>query len=170
MELLEAIFSRRSIRKYDPAKPVQVQDLKVILEAGMFSPSAVNKQPWEFVIVNQSNVIDAIMQIHPYAGFLKEAGIGIVVCEDTEKSNAGHGPLDLAMASQNILLSAHGLGYGTCFCAIYPDDQRERDFAALLKLPATIRPIGLIVIGTPSGPEPVKPDRFDDNKIHVNKW
>lgn len=170
MDLLEGIFTRRSIRKYDPSKPIRVEDMKTVLEAAMFAPSAVNKQPWEFIIVNKPEVLDRITEIHPYAGFLKEAGTAVVMCEDIEKSHDGHGPIDLALASENLMLAAHNLGYGTCFCSIYPYMDRERAFSNLLKLPRQVRPIGLIVIGTPVGPHPAKPDRFDTDKIHVNQW
>lgn len=170
MELFEAIKTRRSVRAYQADKPIGNEDLMKILTAAMYAPSALNKQPWEFLVVNESSLIEEIIKVHPYAGFIAEAKTGVVICENIDVANAGYGATDVAMAAQNFLLAAHGLGYGACFSGLYPDPSRMTSFTNLFKLPINIRPIGLIVIGTPKNPTSQMPNRFDETKIHFNKW
>lgn len=170
MELFEAIKTRRSVRAYQADKPIGNKDLMKILTAAMYAPSALNKQPWEFLVVNEAPLIEEIVKVHPYAGFIAEAKTGVVICENIDVANAGYGATDVAMAAQNFLLAAHGLGYGACFSGLYPDPSRMTSFTNLFKLPINIRPIGLIVIGTPKNPTSQMPNRFDETKIHFNKW
>lgn len=170
MELFEAIKTRRSVRAYQADKPIGHEDLMKIMTAAMYAPSALNKQPWEFLVVNEAPLIEEIVKVHPYAGFIAEAKTGVIICENIDVANAGYGATDVAMAAQNFLLAAHGLGYGACFSGLYPDPSRMTSFTNLFKLPINIRPIGLIVIGTPKNPTSQMPNRFDETKIHFNKW
>lgn len=170
MELFEAIQTRRSVRAYQSDKPIGKEDITKILTAAMFAPSALNKQPWEFLVINEAHLIEEIVKIHPYAGFIQEARTGILICEDIDQANAGYGPTDVAMSAQNLLLAAHGLGYGACFSGLYPDPSRMTSFTNLFKLPQNIRPIGLIVIGTPKNDSAQIPHRFEADKIHYNKF
>ncbi len=170
MELLEAIKTRRSVRAYQSDKPIANEDLVKIITAAMYAPSALNKQPWEFLVVNDTFLIEEIVKIHPYAGFIKEAKTGVIICEDIDQANSGYGPTDVAMAAQNFLLAAHDLGYGACFSGLYPDPSRMTSFTNLFKLPVHIRPIGLIVIGTPKEKNMQMPNRFDKDKIHFNRF
>ena len=169
MELLEGLLSRRSILHYDAQKPITSTDLKTILEVAMYAPSAMNKRPWEFIVITDKKILQEIAQKHPYAAFMSEAGTAVVVCENTSESFAGHGPEDIALASANLMLAAHGLGYGTCYCGVAPNEEREELFAKLLKTPAYIRPYCVIAIGTPLK-QPSRPDRIEENKIHYNHW
>lgn len=167
MELFDAIKTRRSIRHYQTGFVVQFEDLKKIVEAGMYAPSAMRKMPWEFLIITDQVLLDKIEKTHKYAAFTTSAGAMIAVCEDTEKSHAGMGVLDVALASQNIMLAAHALGYGTCFCGVYPETDKE--FGELLQVPNNIRVIGLIAIGKPIETKGI-PERYDPLKVHINKW
>lgn len=169
MELLEGILTRRSIRKYDAQKPVSEQDLTQILRAAMYAPSAMNKRPWEFIVIRDENVLKQICDIHPNASFAPMAKTVVVVCEDTAAEFDGCGPIDVALASENLMLAAHALGYGSCYCKIYPDVDRALKFQKLLHLPEAVMPAGLIVLGTPAV-MPEQPDRFEANKIHHNGW
>ena len=81
METMNAIFSRRSIRKYLP-KPVTRDLIENILKAGMNAPSAGDEQPWHFVIIDKHDLLEKISEIHPYAKMLKDAPAAIIVCGD----------------------------------------------------------------------------------------
>ena len=104
---------------------------------------------------------------HQYASFASSAGVMIAVCEKESVSHAGMGVLDVAMASQNIMLAAHALGYGTCFCGVYPETHEK--FNELLQVPKDVRVIGLISLGKPIEIKPT-PARYNEFKVHVNRW
>lgn len=169
METLEAIFSRRSIRKYKD-KPVDSEKVKVILKAGMYAPSAANRQPWGFIVVNKKSILRKVIEFHPYANMLEEASLAIVVCGDTKKQlSTGYWPVDCAASTQNILLAAHGLGLGAVWVGIYPREERMNATAALFNLPSSVIPFSIIAVGHPNE-EKKDPDRFDEKNIHYNSW
>ena len=169
MELLEGIFTRRSIRRYTDGN-VDEEQLKILLEAGMQAPSAVNCQPWHFLVLTSKDRMLEVTKIHPYSQMLKGASCAILVLGDT---NLEHGPgywaVDCAAATQNILLAAHGLGLGGVWVGIHPREERRVAFKELFELPDHIEPFALISIGYPAEVRP-KPDRYKQDKIHINKW
>ena len=87
MNAIEAIFSRRSIRKYTD-QPVPEQFLETLLKAAMSAPSAGNEQPWQFVVIRERQTLDAIPDIHPHSAMLKEAPLAIVVCGDLKLADS----------------------------------------------------------------------------------
>lgn len=169
MELIDGIFTRRSIRKYT-GEPVSEDYLKLILRAGFAAPSAHNKQPWHFIVIRDKNTLEAIAQAHPYAKMLPQAGCGIVVCGDRHKEeNLSYLAEDCSAAIQNMLLAAHGLGLGAVWCGLYPVSERTEMLGNLFRLPEHIVPIGLVVTGHKNEERPAE-NRYDDNKVHLEKW
>lgn len=166
--MIKTIQTRRSIRQYR-APGVSKSDLQTILTAGMYAPSAMNKQPWEFLVIQEPALLKQITQVHPYADFVIEAGTAILLCQNKQQAFGAYGPIDCALAAQNIMLSAHALGYGTCFCGVWPDTERMNAFSTTFNLPTGVEVIGLIALGTPAD-QPDTPDRFDAKKIHLNQW
>ncbi len=79
-----AIFTRRSIRAYDSSKRASKAQINDILDAAMHAPTAMNKQPWQFVVATDADVIEGITKIHPYCESLKDAGTAIIVCGDLD--------------------------------------------------------------------------------------
>lgn len=167
MEVFEAILNRRSIRRYESGFIVPEKDVRQILEAGMYAPTAMRREPWEFFVITDQVLLQEIEKVHPYAAFLSDAGTAIVVCENMELEYEGKGVIDVSLASQNIMLAAYALGYGTCYCGVYPG--REELFSQLLQTPSHIRPVGLIALGKPTT-QPGFPKRFQPDKIHINRW
>ena len=88
MELGEGILTRRSIRKFVKDKTIPDEDVKFILDAAMHAPSARNKQPWEFVVVNDKNMFGKIAELHPYAGFIEDASLAVFVCGNLNEQHA----------------------------------------------------------------------------------
>ena len=80
MNLEEGILTRRSIRKYQKNNRISKEDTDALLNMAMHAPSALNTQPWEFIVVDDQNVFNKIMAVHPYCSFLKDASLAIVVC------------------------------------------------------------------------------------------
>ena len=170
MDAYDAIVTRRSVRNFTDEK-LGDEAVDKILEAAMLAPSAVNKQPWSFVVIDDRAILDDVPTVHPHAAFAKEAPIAILVCGER---NAAHLPpymdQDCSAATENILLAAHALGYGGVWCGVYPDETRVEGFRRLCRIPADVTPFALVVIGRPAKPSVGKVDRFDREKIHRNVW
>ncbi|MHA2081506.1 MAG: nitroreductase family protein, partial [Candidatus Thorarchaeota archaeon] len=84
MDTIKAIRDRRSIRKYK-SDDVSDEDLHTILQAGRWAPSASNKQPWHFIIIQNPEMRMKLADIHPYGRFMKESVVVIVVLGDPVK-------------------------------------------------------------------------------------
>ncbi|MFC2083909.1 nitroreductase family protein [Bacteroidota bacterium] len=169
MELMDAIITRRSIRKF---KNIEVPDNYVdeILKAAMYAPSARNYQPWLFIVINDRGVLNKIPHVHPYAEMVYEAALAILVCGDRkiEKMDE-YIAIDCAAATQNLLLSAHNLGLGAVWLGVYPREKRMAGLSDLVKLPENVIPISLVALGYP-GEEITAPERYNRDKIYFNTW
>jgi nitroreductase len=169
MDALDAILSRRSIRKYD-GRELSQELLEDLIRYAMFAPSASNKQPWHFVIIKERKVLDAIVDFHPYAKMLTSTNSAILICGDEEKAHdKGYWPVDCSAATQNLLLAAHAKGLGACWVGIYPREERVASMKKLMNLPEHIHAFSLISLGYPVE-SPMAPKRFDGSRIHLNRW
>ncbi len=165
MDALEVIFTRRSIRSYTD-EPVSEEEIRTLLEAGMSAPSARDRQPWHFIVVDRRERLNQIMEVHPYSKMLAEAPLAIVVCGDTEVS-PHYWQQDCSAATENILLAARALGLGSVWLGVYP--KRAEPIHKLFNLPAHIQPLCIIAIGHPAE-EKGRVDRYDEAKVHHNTW
>ena len=166
---MQNILTRRSIRKF---RSNHVTDAMItqILKAAMAAPSAANKQSWDFIIVKDRKTLDSIPEIHPYAKMCQEAPVGILVCGNPNRSDGrGFWVQDCAAASQNILLAANSLGLGSVWIGIYPMKEYVKPFCEKFDLPEDIYPVAFIPIGFPAQEKPPS-ERYDENKIHHEKW
>ena len=167
MDALEAIFTRRSIRAYT-SEPVSEEDLKVILEAAMNAPSASNRQPWHFIVVDDRSKLDAIMEVHPYSKMLAQAPLAIVVCGDTKVSSS-YWQQDCSAATENLLLAARALGLGTVWLGVYPREDRVNGISRIFQLPAHVKPLAVVAVGHPAE-EKGRVDRWQEERVHRNQW
>lgn len=167
MDALEALFTRRSIRKYTD-EPVSDEDLTTILEAGMNAPSANNRQPWQFVVVDDREKLNAIMDVHPYSRMLAEAPVAIIVCGDTTVSE-NYWEQDCSAATENILIAARALGLGTCWLGVTPNAQRTPAIAELFGLPDPVKPLNVIALGHPAE-DKGRVERYNEDRVHKNGW
>jgi nitroreductase len=169
MDVLEAIFTRRSIRKFT-GEPVTDQELETILRAGFQAPSAHNYQPWEFIVLRDKINMGKIAKVHTYAKMLTHAEACIIVCGDKIKQTmTGFLVEDCSAAIQNILLAAHGIGLGAVWCGLYPVPHLTQEVERVCSLPDHIVPIGMVVIGH-KGEEKKIEDRYDSAKLHYELW
>lgn len=166
---MDTIRRRRSIRRYT-TQTVAPEMVQCLLEAAMSAPSAGNEQPWEFIVITDRELLQAIMKIHPYSQMLKEAPLAIAVCGNIDREKyPGFWVEDCSAATENILLEAEERGLGGVWLGIYPHEDRVQSFTALFSLPARIIPLSLVVIGHPA--EKKSPaERFDASRIHTNHW
>lgn len=164
-QALEILHQRRSIRKYTE-QPVSEEHLVAMLQAAMAAPSASNKQPWQFVTVQERSLLDQLAEVHNYAKMLREATLCVAVCGDRGNK---FWEQDCAAATQNILLAATGLGLGAVWLGIHPNPDPVAKVVRLLHIPDSHLPLCLIAIGHPA--EQKSPsERYDQAKLHREQW
>ena len=173
--MIEAIAKRKSIRSFADKK-VESEKVENLLRAAMRAPSGINGQPWEFVVVDDRNILDGMQKLSPGGGPLRTAPMAIVVLEKEipfrlEKGFTWLTPQDLAACTENILLQAVEEGLGACWMGINPGSAGQTALAELLRLPQNVRPYSMIAIGYPAeGVDPEAADRFDAGRIHYNHY
>ncbi|HBF88674.1 MAG TPA: nitroreductase family protein [Bacteroidales bacterium] len=169
MDVLNCIINRRSIRRFKNQN-IEIQKVEDILKAAMYAPTARNQQTFEFVVINNRQMLDDISEIHPYANMLKQAPLAILVCHNHQKVKSdGFWIQDLAAVTQNILLQAYSLGIGSVWLGVYPREDRENGLKKYLNLPEDIVPFSLVALGY-ADENPHTTNRYDSNKIHFNRW
>jgi nitroreductase len=169
MDTIETILTRRSIRKYTNEQ-VTKNDITDLLRAAMAAPSANNCMPWHFIVIKDHQIMDKIPEFHPYSKMLREASVAILVCIDKKLESAdGYGIQDCSAATQNILLAARAKGLGAVWLGIYPRPGRVKGMRELLNIPKTVLPLALVSIGY-SNEKKMTANRFNEKRIHYNKW
>ena len=169
MDLFDAIYTRRSIREYED-KPVSDDLVREIIGAAMMAPSAGNSRPWQFVVITDPAVKSEIPRIHPHGAMAADAPVSILVCGDLSlEKYPGNWIADCSAATQNLLLAAHGKGLGAVWTGLWPEEDRIRSFRKLLDLPEHVVPLVLVPMGYPAYP-PQRQDRFEEEKIHYDRW
>ncbi len=170
--VIENIMTRTSIRAYTD-QPVEKEKVERLLKAAMAAPSAGNKQPWRFVVIEEKALLGAVsMEIHT-ASMVEKAPLAIVVCGDMNETFPDEGldywVEDASAATENLLLAAHAMGLGAVWCGIYPLSDRVDFLKRLLKLPADIVPLGIVPVGYPAE-APTPKDKWKPENIHYNTW
>lgn len=171
-DTLKTIFARKSVRSYR-TEAVSDEKLQMLVRAGMAAPTAVDKRPWEFVVVTDRAVLKQLADALPYAKMSERAAAAIVVGGDVRRQWGGmesdYWIMDCSAATQNILLAAESMGLGAVWTAVYPEDSRVRAVRQILGIPPHVVPLNVIPVGVPSGREKPK-DKYDPKQIHWNKW
>lgn len=169
IDTITAIKTRRSIRKFKK-EPISDEMITKIIECGMFAPSAGNEQPWHFIIIKDRDKLNKIPLIHEHAGMMPESAAGILVCFDPIlEKHKQMAVQDCAAVTQNMLLTAHALGFGACWLGVYPRENRMKGLRELLNIPKSIVPFSLIAIGIPAE-EKDEVNRYNINRVHQEKW
>ena len=165
------IHSRKSVRHFT-GQAVSKEDLIKILQAGMAAPSAVNKQPWSFVVITEGKALKLLAGKLANASMLRKAGAAIVVCAIPEKAYGERRELaiiDSTLAGENILLAAEALGLGATWTAAYPYEDRMTTVRESLGIPENVIPLNVIPIGYPTGGDKPK-NKYKPENIHWEKW
>lgn len=174
METLEAIFGRKSIRRYTD-QPISQEQIETILKAGMAGPSAVNARPWAFIAVTDREMLNKMADCNGRAAEpLRRATLGILVCGDLEKAipmAKDYWIVDATIAAQNMILAAQAMGIGSCWLGTWPQDNKIHAQAALLELPEHIVPHSLIAFGYPAeDPDRSRKPEWEADKVHYEHW
>ena len=165
--VLQNILQRKSVRSYRSDMPVEKEKVENLLQAGMAAPSGKDKRPWEFIVVDERELLDSLAAHLPYAKMLTSAPMAIVVCGDETKSDYWY--LDCSAVAENILLAAEAQGLGAVWTATYPYRERMEVVSRFLHTPSQVKSLCVIPVGYPMGGQEPK-DKWDESRIHYNKW
>ena len=168
---IENIMTRTSIRQYKD-QPVEQEKIDIMLKAAMAAPTAVNLQPWHFIVITDKKTIGLLSGKQP-----TNAPLLIAMCGDTDKTTMPDGKMklpdfwvqDVSAATENLLLAAHALGLGAVWTGVYPAMERVAEVANVLNCPQNIVPVAVVRVGYPDeAPEPK--DKFKEENISYNKF
>jgi nitroreductase len=173
---IELVKHRTSCRSYE-AKPVPREHLELMLEAARLAPSACNKQPWRFVVVEEEAIRMRLINEAFLKGIpMKWAGnAGAIIALGMEKSAITHkiAPkvsgvdyplLDLGIAGEHLVLQAEELGLGTCWIGWI----KSKEVRRIVGWPRSIKPVSLITIGWPVSNDRKTRPRLSSDEIV--KW
>lgn len=172
--MIELLRNRRSIRKYtdkniDPAK------IELLKEAVLRSPTSRNFDPWEFIFVDDHEILKKLALCKPHgAKFLEHAALGIVICADEQKSDVWIE--DCSIASILVQMVAQSIGLGSCWIQvrnrIYNEETTSEEYIKnILNIPGNIKVESIIALGHPAEKkEPVKSEELKYNKIRINGY
>ena len=145
MDTIEAIHTRRSIRKFQD-RPVPEERIREVIAAAMMAPSARDARPWQFVVIDDPAILAEYAAKHPNAAMARGAPVAILICGDLGlERSAGYWPVDCAAAAQNLLLEAAALGLGAVPIGAFYDEGIQNT----LGLPSDHQPLYLIPVGHP---------------------
>ncbi len=162
---MNEIFKRISVRKFE-ARPVEREKIERILKAAMAAPSAGNQQPWEFCVVRSREKILELSKCSPYAGCAAGAPVVLVPCLKTEGLKYPPlGEIDLAIATENILLEITAQGLGGVWLGVAPIADRVAKVDAILGIGEKFHAFALVALGYPAEDRPQQ-DRYDEARIH----
>lgn len=168
---LENILTRRSVR-YFTGGSIPQEQIETLLRCAMAAPSAVNKQPWAFVVVTDSALLARIGAEMPNTRCQNKPACAFVPCGDLTKALDGLPDFwinDLSAATENLLLAAHAMGLGAVWTGVHPDAARVAQLQTILGLPEHIVPLCVVPVGVPAETPAVK-DKFNRDNIRYNRW
>lgn len=172
--LLELLEKRRSIRKFQETA-VEPEKIKTILQAGLISPSGKSKRPWEFIVVDNSEILESLSQAKPRGGqFVKDAPLAVVVLGEEEASDTWIEDCSIAMTFMQ--LEAEDQGLGSCWVQIDKrpsEDGRGAEAVAkdILGIEDKKRVLAILAIGYPAQERPAYTEEdMDFSKVHYNSY
>lgn len=169
--VLSAIMTRASVRQFT-SQPIGADTLDLLVKAGMAAPTAMNLQPWAFIVVTEQAMLDSLAAVHPYSN-LQTATAAIIVCGDLDKAADGFGRdfwiQDCSAATENILIAAHAMGLGAVWCGVYPNPKVVPGVTRVLSIPERVIPLNIITMGHPAAEVQPK-DKWNPQNVHYQKW
>ncbi|MHA1311060.1 MAG: nitroreductase family protein [Candidatus Helarchaeota archaeon] len=173
--ILEIIKARHSVRKFENTS-VSDEDLNGVLEAARWAPSGTNKQPWHFIVIKNKDTQKKLAEMLPWGRFIKNAPIAIAILVHLKSMWA---IVDGVIAMTHITLEAAARGLGTCWCACWPNIEKnpelEKNINKILGIPeklfGKIKLITITPLGYPAADGIVKTSRKQLSEIvHYEKF
>ncbi len=172
--MIELLRNRRSIRQYLD-RPIEPEKIEALKEAVLRAPSSRNIDPWEFIFVDNREMLARLSMCKPHgAAFLRGAALGIVICGDRTASDVW--VEDCSIASILVQMTAQSLGLGSCWIQVRKrvhDDQitAGRYVQRLLGIPEHMEVESILAIGYPAEQRvPVPANELKGSKIHANQF
>jgi nitroreductase len=165
-EPIDLIYRRRSIRKFTE-RPLSEEQIETLLKAGMAAPSAMNAQPWEFIVITDPEILVKFRNALMFAKQNYTAVICVCGSPRNAKSKAGSRfwVQDCSAATQNILLAATAIGLGSVWIGVHPVVIFERQIKEILNIPADVTPLNLIGLGYPAEEKEPR-TQYDEKLVH----
>ncbi len=170
MTIIDTIFSRRSIRKYEE-RPVDKETITLLLKAAMAAPTAMNIKPWEFMVVMDLEKLAKIRSALMFGGY--ETRTAIIVCGNTSffkhPMASRFWVQDCSAATENILIAAAGLGLGTVWLGVHPIHNYQKRISKIINLPSHVKPLNVIYVGYPDEEKPAR-TQYDPDRVHWDSY
>lgn len=171
-EAINNIMTRVSVREFTGEK-ISAEQIDTLLRAAMAAPSAINKQPWAFIVVTDEQLIEKLGEALPYSRCSNHPACAIIPCGDLSKAIEGEmGAFwinDVSAATENLLLAAHAMGLGAVWTGLHPDMKRAALVQEMLGLPEHIIPLCVVPVGVPAEQPAIK-EKYTPANIHYNGW
>ena len=165
---MSLVMSRKSVRKY---KDIEIPESKIeaLLKAGMQAPSAKNQQPWDFIVVDDKELLLKLSTMHVGSWPLKTAALAIIPMLRRSDKSPHMTVQDISAATENILLEAVELGLGGVWIGVYPLEERLSHVQGVFKITGDTVPFCIIAIGHPLAEREVV-SRYDESRVYRNEW
>ena len=166
MNFQELIKGRFSVRNFKNT-PVEAEKLNMILDAGRLAPSAVNFQPWHFIVIQQTENLKKIKEIYPRE-WITTAPVVIVACSDHSASwkrrsdGKDFADVDIAIAVDHMILQATDIGLGTCWVCNFD----SKKCSEMFQIPEHIEPVVILPLGYPDVSAPLKKRKSMEEITH----
>jgi nitroreductase len=174
MDMIELLRARRSIRQYTN-QAIEPQKMELLKEAALRSPSSRNFDPWEFIFVEDRDLLRKLASCKPHgAAFLAHAALGIVICGDNRESDTWIE--DCTIAAILVQMTAQSLGLGSCWIQVRlrmfdNETTAEQYVQKLLGIPESMKVECIVAIGYPAEKrEPVRRAELKEAKVHPNTY
>lgn len=164
IDFFEVVKKRASIRDYS-GKSIKKHELEMIIDAGRLAPTARGEEPWDFIVVQDKNMLQKLAQIAPNGKFLETASAAIVVVAKDTKYYLE----DSCAATENMLLAACALGIGSCWVA---GDKKPyaNQIMEYFVVPAGHKLVSIISLGYPKGDSLPHSKRPLHDVLHSEKF
>ncbi|WP_343210577.1 nitroreductase family protein [Anaerolentibacter hominis] len=168
ISVTDAIYGRRSIRKYTEQK-VDRETLTELIKLATAAPSARNARPWEFVVVTDEAVIDQFRKNLQYAKM--NAPAAIIVCGNKKAFAEGetYWIQDCSAAMENILLGALAYDLGTVWIGVHADQEKIEVIRNAVHLPEDVVPVGMCYVGYPAEEKEPR-TQYEEDLLHWDKY
>ena len=161
---MNEIYTRVSTRKFTD-ESVEEEKLLAVLRAAMQAPSAGNQQPWEFYIVTDRAMLEALSRVSPYAGCTRGAPVAIVSAYREKLWAPDYAQIDMSIAMENLWLETAAQGLGGVWLGIAPVEERMKAVEEIVGIPEGQRAFAIFPMGHPAE-QKQQQDRFDETRIH----
>ena len=165
---MSIMMKRKSVREFkDDSIPEEI--ITKLLASAMQAPSAKNQQPWEFIVVDDKNLLNQLSTMHVGSWPLKSSPLAIIPMLKVSDKSPHMTVQDVAAATENILLEAVNQGLGGVWIGVYPLEERLNHVCEIFDIKGSTKPFCILALGYPLKESIVK-IRYDESRIHRNKW